>query len=180
MNPMMLTSNSIGVTTLQLQQGPDYDSYKMNISVNIVDDNDARTAYYIPFPVYVYPDVAVYRAVLAQIANKDPTSQIYKNLESRNPNIAGPSLLAVGSAINNMPSISSLTNPGAAAAQNSMIEKTRGKMLEVIDGIQADSLDSVKILGSALSMIVSTTDKLADSSIVIFSLHFSFFRYIRT
>ena len=55
-SPIAVSYDSQGRMAMQLPQGPPYDSYKVNLFVQIVDDGDGVTVFNITDPVYVHPN----------------------------------------------------------------------------------------------------------------------------
>lgn len=155
----MLTYSSKSYVSIQLPQGPMYDSFRLQISVSIIDDMNAETFYNISSPVYSYPDLQNNINLMNQIANKDPTSSMYKSLQSGSTKTATTGITNMASILN-----SNTPSPGDL----SQITSARDSLMGFIDNLSVSDLSSVKLIGSALSSVMEKADQLSDKSFVSF------------
>lgn len=64
-----MTQSLNGEATLQLPNGPQSDSYKISLIVDITDNSDGTTQYNISTPVTVLPNYALISSLSAEILN---------------------------------------------------------------------------------------------------------------
>jgi hypothetical protein len=98
--PIALNFNSNGVLKTQLSLGPDYDGYKMYISVKIYDDFNGVTTFNISKPLNVTSDAQITANIMNQLINKDPSSSVFKTLNNANLNDAAKSVISLASTLN--------------------------------------------------------------------------------
>ena len=79
---MALNYNTDGMLKTQLSLGPDYDYYRMHLSVNIVDDFNGITTFTLPNPVNVTADTAATNNLISSLVSSDPSSGFLKTLQS--------------------------------------------------------------------------------------------------
>ena len=76
LNFISLNYNSNGQISLQLPQGPQSDSYKIYLSVNIIDDTNGVTNYYVKNnPIIVKPNDALALSLMQSIIANDQNNQ---------------------------------------------------------------------------------------------------------
>ena len=81
--------------SVQLPQGPSTDSYKIYLLVNIIDDTDGSTLYYLSNPVTVQPDNSLANDLASSITSNDANNQLLLNLNSGNLNIVAKNVIAI-------------------------------------------------------------------------------------
>jgi hypothetical protein len=78
-NPISIDQNSNGNSAFQLPSGPESDSYKISLYVNVMDDSDGVTQYNIPTNAVVKPN--------NDLVNSLASSFIDSNSDSANNNL---------------------------------------------------------------------------------------------
>lgn len=126
----------------------------------IIDDNYGIKTYGIPDPVYVYPNIITNTKILTDFLNEDPTSPVYRNLQSRNSQQRGQSFFLMTSAI------AGASQEIDSSSLIKVVAPASNGVIDSLNKINSSSVSTIKIIGSAFKSILSTTDELADSSIV--------------
>lgn len=80
----MINFDSKGNTVLQLNSGPDEDSYKIYLSVNIIDDFGGFTTFNITDPTTVFPNKQLENDLFSQINSNNKSSVIIQQIQSGN------------------------------------------------------------------------------------------------
>ena len=172
-NPIALNYNSNGDLYIQLPQGPDYDSYKLYLFVNIIDDTYGVTVYNIVKPVTVMPNVNLANNLAASIASNDPDSSFLQNINSRNLNLVAKNVIALTSVFN----IQSLSTPTATAstdistntttnAENDQKAALREFLIGKVAELSVSDMSSIKVIASALSSASANTDQISRNAAV--------------
>jgi len=86
--------------SVQLPQGPSTDSYNIYLLVNIIDDTDGSTLYYLPNPVTVQPDNSLANNLASSITSNNGDNQLLLNLNSGNLNIVAKNVIAITTILN--------------------------------------------------------------------------------
>lgn len=102
-----------GTMSNTLPNGSPSDSNRLYLYVNIIDNDNGVTTYYIPTPVEVDPDMGALNSIIQQLSNPTSTGAINNILASGNSQAATSVLLSVASLLN----VASTTN----TSQNSVL-----------------------------------------------------------
>ena len=92
--------NNQGALSIQLPQGPQSDSYRLYLFVNIIDDSLGVTVYNITTPVQVNPNQNLADNLLSDILTNSPTSPFLNNLQSGNLNVVAKTIIGIASVFN--------------------------------------------------------------------------------
>ena len=107
LSPIALNYNNNGAIRLQLPQGPASDSYKISITVKIIDDSNGVQTYNIPGKVQVLPNVAQTQSIMdsmVAVANGVSTSlnTFMQELASQNVQMTAQNIISFTSVLNDM------------------------------------------------------------------------------
>jgi hypothetical protein len=121
---MALNYNTDGMLKTQLSLGPDYDYYRMYLSVNIVDDFNGITTFTLPNPVNVTADTAATNNLISSLVSSDPSSGFLKTLQSGDLNTVAKNVIALASTLNSLvdddsSSSSSSSNSSSSSSDSS-------------------------------------------------------------
>ena len=96
--------DSIGSNLFKLQQGPDYDSNRMYLSVQIIDDHGGIATYYINTPVTVTKNsnTTYASSIISSILSGQTTSDFNKMLFSGNTQTVLNVVSSISSMLNSM------------------------------------------------------------------------------
>ena len=164
LNPIALNYNSNGNLNIQLPQGPAYDSYKLYLFVNIIDDTYGVTVYNLTQPVIVMPNNNLTNSLAASIATNDPNSTFLLDLNSGNLNIVAKNVIALTSDFNiqSLSQSSSSSNNSENDQKAVLREFLIGKMAE----LSVSDMSSIKVIASALSSATANTDQISRNAAV--------------
>lgn len=168
-NPIALNYNSNGDLNIQLPQGPAYDSYKLHLFVNIIDDSYGTTVYQIGQPISVMPNDNFVTNLASTIKSNDPNSQFLQDLNSGNVNLVAKNVLALTSVFN----LESSSTAGAQAnstassnADNDQKASIREYLIGKVADLTVSDLSSIKVISSALSAASANTEQITRNSAV--------------
>ena len=168
--PIALNYNSNGVISLQLPQGPDTDSYFVYLFVNVIDDTDGKTVYYLTTPVQVTPNNNLANSLANSIANNDASNPVVLQLNSGNLNLVSKNVIALATVFN----IQS-TNNGNGSTTNSTIQSNqvnnqvaslREFLVTKISGLSVSDISSIKVIASALSAATQSPNQISTNTAV--------------
>ena len=165
--------NSNGDLYIQLPQGPDYDSYKLYLFVNIIDDTYGVTVYNITQPVTVMPNDNLANNLAASIASNDPNSPFLQDLNSGNLNLVAKNVIALTSVFNiqglSTTSTASTTTTSTNATTNAENDKKaalREFLIGKVAELSVSDMSSIKVIASALSSASANTDQISRNAAV--------------
>ena len=92
------SSNGTLQTTLPL--GASYDSYKMYIYIEIIDDNDGYIIYNISSPIISQPDLTNANQILEDLIGVNTSANTLKHIFSGNPLQTVQNILLIGNNLN--------------------------------------------------------------------------------
>lgn len=165
-----MTYNPEGMISVQLPQGPDYDSFKIYLFVNIIDDSGGITVYKLLNPVYVYPNEEATYRVVNEILENNPRSLIVTNLNSGNLKTVTNFVSILSTQINmqNMIAAANSTNETnstlSAERENNAI--LREICISKVSELSISDLSSIKLFASALSTSTSVSKEISRASAV--------------
>ena len=102
LNFISLSSNTNGQINFQLPQGPQSDTYKIYLVVNVKDNSNGVTTYNISTPVTVLPNDTSVQSLTDSILNLNgngSNSQILNSLNSGDTNLVTSNVLALTSLV---------------------------------------------------------------------------------
>ncbi len=168
-NPIVINYNSVGIASIQLPQGPESDSYKIYLFVNIIDDSTGTTVYLISTPVVVTPNDQLTDDLTTMLATNDPSSQINLELNSGNLNLVAKNVIALTSVFN----IQSRSNSsGNISEKTNKMADLREFMVKKVTELSVTDISSVKVISSALSVSTQTYEQIT-SNTAVFYISFS-------
>lgn len=174
--------NRNGDLFIQLPQGPVYDSYKLYLFVNIIDDTYGTVVYNIARPVTVMPD----NNFASFITTNDPNSPFFQDLNSGNLNIVAKNVIALSSVFNiqSLSASSSATSSNrnttnAKNSDNDQIAQIREYLTCKLVDLSVSHMSSIKVMSSALASATANTEQISRNSAVRFYLN-NFFIYSDT
>jgi hypothetical protein len=170
-NPIALNYNRNGDLFIQLPQGPAYDSYKLYLFVNIIDDTYGTIVYNITQPVTVMPD----NNFASFITATDPNSPFFQDLNSENLNIVAKNVIALSSVFNiqslsasSSATSSSLNTTNATNADNDQKAQIREYLIGKLVDLSVSHMSSIKVMSSALASASANTEQISRNSAVRF------------
>jgi len=116
--------------SVQLPQGPSTDSYNIYLLVNIIDDTDGSTLYYLPNPVTVQPDNSLANNLANSITSNNGDNQLLLNLNSGNLNIVAKNVIAITTILNFQSSDSDENSTSSTNDQNVQLAGLREFMVK--------------------------------------------------
>ena len=156
---MALGYNSIGNISLLLPQGPQADSYRIYLFVNVVDDTLGTTVYTLPSPLIVNTNDAILSSLIESIATKDMTSSIYADLNSGNLNLVTNNVISLMTVINTKTIILN-------ASTNEQMSSLRDILIEKLIELSVTDVNSIKAIASALSSVTQVHYQVSSNSAV--------------
>jgi hypothetical protein len=160
MNLISLNYNSNGQVSVQLPQGPQSDSYKIYLSVNIIDDTYGVTAFVIKTPVIVMPNDALAMSLMQSMMNNDANNKMIIEMNSNNINMVAANAIALSTMFN----IDSINETNINNDKAFM----RDFMAAKVTGLSISDVSSIKLMGSALSKITETPQQVSSNTAVIY------------
>ena len=156
-----------------MPQGPDSDSYRIYLSVNIIDDTNGVTFYNITNPVIVTPNLNTVSDFTSLISSNDPNSQILLELNSGNLNLVSKNVIALALAfnlqtINSSNSTSSNQSIAATTEQNNQLAVLREFLASKIDSLVVLSASNIKNIASTLAVLTNNPNQITTNSAVFF------------
>lgn len=86
--------------SIQLPQGPQSDSYKLYLFVNIIDDSLGVTVYNISTPVQVNQNQNLASSLLNDVLTNNPFSSFLNNLQSGNLYVMAKTIIGIACVFN--------------------------------------------------------------------------------
>ena len=160
MNLISLNYNSNGQISVQLPQGPQSDSYKIYLSVNIIDDTYGVTAFAIKTPVIVMPNDALAMSLMQSMMNNDASNKMIIEMNSNNINMVAANAIALSTVFNIDGINETNINNDKAFMRDFMAAK--------VMGLSISDVSSIKLMGSALSKITETPQQVSSNTAVIY------------
>jgi hypothetical protein len=167
-----LNYNKKGDLFIQLPQGPEYDSYKLYLFVNIIDDTYGTIVYNITQPVTVMPNDNLANDLAASISTNDPNSAFLRDLNSGNLNLVAKNVIAL-SFVFNIQSLSAsspttLSNSNASNADNDQKAELREYLIKKVADLSLSHMSSIKVISSSLASASANTNQITRNSAVKF------------
>ena len=110
--------NSNGILLTQLPLGSIYDSYKLSIYVQILDNDNGIAYYTIPTQVTVDADVAATQSIFAAITGSNTNSPVLTSLYSGSSQASIQNILSLSSVLNTM----SLTDKASVSSTGNFFD----------------------------------------------------------
>jgi len=165
LNLISLNYNSNGQISLQLPQGPQSDSYKIYLSVNVIDDTNGVTSYNLKNnPIIVKPNDALAQSLMQSMKANDQSNQFIAGLNSGNLNLIAANVIALSSVFN-AESDGSLNTSNTS--KNNEKAAMRDYMAQKMTQMSAYDVSSIKVMGSALSKLTETPQQVSYNTAVI-------------
>jgi hypothetical protein len=123
LNPIALNYNSQGTLSIQLPQGPETDSYKIYLYVNVIDDSLGITVFNITNPIQVMPNQNLADNLLADFLSNDPSSPFLSNLQSGNLNTISKTIIGIATVFNIENSVNLIENNMTSVIRILLIHK---------------------------------------------------------
>jgi hypothetical protein len=170
LNLISLNYNSNGKISLQLPQGPQSDSYKIYLSVNIIDDTNGVTNYYVKNnPIIVKPNEALALSLMQSVKKNDQNNQFMAGLNSGNLNMVAANIIALSSVFNTESEASlNASNTNTSDNNNNNNDKAtiRDYMAQKVTQLSVSDISSIKVIGSALSKLTETPQQVSSNTAV--------------
>jgi hypothetical protein len=171
LNLISLNFNSNGRISLQLPQGPQSDSYKIYLSVNVIDDTNGITNYYVKNnPIIVIPDDALAQSLRQSMRANDQNNQFIAGLNSGNLNLIAANVIAMSSVYNAESEAlinTSITNTSKNNDNNNEKAAMRDYMAQKMTQMSVYDVSSIKVMGSALSKLTEIPEQVSSNTAVI-------------
>ena len=144
--------------TIQLPEGPSSDSYKIYLFVNIIDDTDGTTVYYLPNPVIVTPNNNLATSLADSITSSDPNCQFLVELNSGNLNTVSKNVISLATVFN----IQSESQTAASSSSSGTVNLTqidqvnnqmatlREFLVNKVTELSVSDISSIKVISSAI------------------------------
>ena len=162
-----LNYNSNGQISLQLPQGPQSDSYKIYLSVNVIDDTNGMTSINVKNnPIIVKPNDALAQSLMQSMKANDQSNQFIAGLNSGNLNLIAANVIALSSVFN-AESDASLNTSITNTSKNNEMAAMRDYMAQKMTQMSAYDVSSIKVMGSALSKLTETPQQVSSNTAVI-------------
>ena len=173
LNFISLSSNTNGQINFQLPQGPQSDTYKIYLVVNVKDNSNGVTTYNISTPVTVLPNDTSVQSLTDSILNLNgngSNSQILNSLNSGDTNLVTSNVLALTSLIN----AQSTSDNSSSNSDNSQMILLRDFMADKVTQLSVTDVNSIRMIGAALSSITQETQQVSVNTAVNFICYFPF------
>ena len=171
MNLISLSSNTNGQINFQLPQGPQSDTYKIYLAVNVKDNSNGVTTYNISTPVNVLSNDTSVQSLTDSILNLNgngSNSQILNSLNSGDTNLVTSNVLALTSLIN----AQSTSDNSSSNSENSQMILLRDFMADKVTQLSVTDVNSIRLIGAALSSITQETQQVSVNTAVNFICYF--------
>ena len=174
----------MGQISMPLPTGHVTDSYKIYLSVNIIDDTDGITLYKLPYPVTVYPNDNLTYSIMetlietnsvvnstnmtyTSITNNNTTktrttNRILLELNSGNLNLIAKNVVILAAAFNTMSTESS----SLSSDKLDKMKNLRESLVNTIAQLSVSDVSSMKVILSALSVATKNTTQISKSMAV--------------
>lgn len=91
--------------------GPDYDSFKLYVFVNIIDDSNGVTTFQIQSPIQVFPETKLLNSYIDEmISSTQSSSSLVTKLQQGSINFVSSLIISLSSSLNMITNQSSLSN----------------------------------------------------------------------
>ena len=144
--------NSYGVVSLQLPQGPQFDSYNIYLSVNIIDDSNGKFFFNLSTPVQVQPNNNTNNILQAILSNNSSSNQMLE-LNSGNLNLISRYVISLSLFM-------STQNP---PFDNDQMASIRENLMSKLSQLIISNMSSIKVLSSAFSILTQKPDQVTSS-----------------
>ncbi len=171
LNLISLSSNTNGQINFQLPQGPQSDTYKIYLVVNVKDNSNGVTTYNISTPVTVLSNDTSVQSLTDSILNLNgngSNSQILNSLNSGDTNLVTSNVLALTSLIN----AQSTSDNSSSNSDNSQMKLLRDFMADKVTQLSVTDVNSIRMIGAALSSITQETQQVSVNTAVNFICYF--------
>ncbi len=158
--PIALNYNSDGYLSIILPQGPDTDSFKLSLFVNIIDDTNGITVYNILKPVVVMPNDNLVENLVDSIASNDENNQFLIEVNSGNLNLVSKNIIALTASFNAQSSLST------KAGDTNLKAMLREYFVRKLVSLSLSDISSVKVISSALSEATGTPQQVSTKNAV--------------
>ena len=136
----------MGIGNLQLPQGPDFDSFRIYLSVNIIDDTNGVTTYTLANPVEVRPNPDL-------LAVSSTNAQLMTELNSGNVNMVARNAIAFANGFNMQ------FNTSQSMAQISQVAAFKELLVEKVTQLSVSDSNSIGTIASTLSSLTQVPDQ---------------------
>ncbi|CAF0876239.1 unnamed protein product, partial [Brachionus calyciflorus] len=99
--PISLGYDAIGKASYELPLGPAFDNYKMYLYVEIIDNDDGSTIYYLNDSIVVKENTELLAGLMDSVTNFDPSSETNTKLFSGKPQVVLQVVNSITSMLNN-------------------------------------------------------------------------------
>ena len=171
LNLISLSSNTNGQINFQLPQGPQSDTYKIYLVVNVKDNSNGVTTYNISTPVNVLSNDTSVQSLTDSILNLNgngSNSQILNSLNSGDTNLVTSNVLALTSLIN----AQSTSDNSSSNSENSQMILLRDFIADKVTQLSVTDVNSIRLIGAALSSITQETQQVSVNTAVNFICYF--------
>jgi hypothetical protein len=165
LNLISLSSNTNGQINFQLPQGPQSDTYKIYLVVNVKDNSNGVTTYNISTPVNVLSNDTSVQSLTDSILNLNgngSNSQILNSLNSGDTNLVTSNVLALTSLIN----AQSTSDNSSSNSENSQMILLRDFIADKVTQLSVTDVNSIRLIGAALSSITQETQQVSVNTAV--------------
>lgn len=168
---MALSYNADGILAVQLPQGPESDSYKLYIYVNIIDESYGFTTYHVAKPVQVYPNTELVEKLLKTSLTNDPRNQAVVNLNTGNLKTVASFVTTLTTEINQKETfITNETDYNQTIAEHNKKAELREVLINQLKDMPISDISSIKLFSTALSSTTQDTKEISRAAAVCFTL----------
>ena len=162
--------------SLLLPLGAESDSFRVYLTVKIIDNNYGQTSYDLLQTVTVYPNIAKTSELMLDIMDNYLNSSLAKTLQENGIKAFSQNMISFASMLNYENSLNSSSTSVANTTAGSLVQvadeatnsrsKVRDSMLKLVDTLKASHMGSVKLISTMMAMITYSLDELSIDSAV--------------
>ena len=162
--------------SLLLPLGAESDSFRVYLTVKIIDNNYGQTSYDLLQTVTVYPNIAKTSELMLDIMDNYLNSSLAKTLQETGIKAFSQNMISYASMLNYENSLKSSSTSVANTTAGSLVQvadeatnsrsKVRDSMLKLVDTLKASHMGSVKLISTMMAMITYSLDELSIDSAV--------------
>jgi hypothetical protein len=168
---LALSYNSDGILAVRLPQGPDYDSYRLYIYVNIIDESHGFTTYHITKPVQVYPNNALADNLLKTALTNDPRNPAVVSLNTGNIKTVANFVTTLTTQINlKGPGDTNTSDVNQTIAEQNQKAELREVLINQLKDMPISDISSIKLFSTALSSTTQDTKEISRAAAVNYNI----------
>ena len=149
---MSLNFNALGIASLKLPQGPQADSYRVYLRVNIIDDTNGVTLFTIPNPVTVSPNT--------NLTSSLENGPLLTELNSGNLNLVARNAIALSDGLNMQ------VDSSQSAEQTNQMAVIREFLVSKVSDLTVTDSRSINTISTSLSTLTRTAEQVSSQMAV--------------